>query len=102
MIDRRYRAILEEKLPQVDMDDMNEHRQFAPEYASAAYKTMLAEEYAIGNYVEGDGCSLNITNSQRRKMVSLIQGLHKHKGWRLETLFLAVSIADRFLKHRAK
>lgn len=62
---------------------------------------MLDQERSVGNYVEEEGSSLRITNDQRARMVGLMQGLNTQKRWGLETLFLAISIADRFLRHRA-
>jgi len=60
---------------------------------------MLADERAIGNYLEAQDCSLVMSADQRERMVTLIQGLHRKRGYRLETLFLAVSIADRYLRN---
>ena len=42
---------------------------------------------------------LKISSDQRKRMVILIEELHRKKKYRIETLFLAVSIADRYLIH---
>ena len=76
-------------------------RQFAPEYSQAAYETMLSQEYAIGSYITTHGQTLSITAAQRKRMVILIEDLHRHKGYKIDTLFLAVSIADRYLVNMA-
>lgn len=34
-------------------------------------------------------------------MVILIEDLHRHKGYKIDTLFLAVSVADRYLVNLA-
>ena len=81
--------------------DNYKQRQFAPEFSQAAYETMLNQEYAIGPYISTHGSSLSITTSQRKRMVILIEDLHRHKGYKIDTLFLAVSIADRYLVNLA-
>ena len=58
---------------------------------------MLDNERAIGNYFELPRNSLRITPQDRESMVSLIQELHRVKGYAEDTFYLAVSIADRFL-----
>lgn len=98
----RVERILHEQIPRIDLEDVGAKRQLAPEYSASAYEAMVEEEYAIGNYIDSEDCSLKITAAQRDRMVHLIQGLHRKKGYRLETLFLAVSIADRYLSHRAE
>ena len=57
---RRWKQIIEKSLPAIDLIDLAaEHdyfysnkRQFAPEYSQSAYLTMLANEYAIGDYID--------------------------------------------------
>ena len=57
---------------------------------------MLKREFAIGNYVSYES-PMNVTSEQRRFMIALIEDLHRAKGYKEETFFLAVSIADRYL-----
>lgn len=75
---------------------MNQKRQFAPEYSGCTYQLLLEDEYALGNYLS-ENYRLKISSDQRKRMVILIEELHRKKKYRLETLFLAVSIADRYL-----
>lgn len=58
---------------------------------------MLKSERAIGNYFELPKNSLRISPQDRESMVSLIQELHRVKGYAEDTFYLAVSIADRYL-----
>ena len=62
---------------------------------------MLSQEYAIGAYITTHGQTLSITAAQRKRMVILIEDLHRHKGYKIDTLMLAVSIADRYLVNLA-
>ena len=39
-------------------------------------------------------------NYTREQLVLVIESLHDTKGYKLETLYLAVRLADRFLAHR--
>ena len=40
-----------------------------------------------------------MTNEKRKQMVNLIEQLHEVKNYRKETLYLAVSLADRYLTY---
>jgi len=58
---------------------------------------MLAEDEAIGDYIKTNkGTAFSYTD--RERLVSIIQDLHKKKEYKQETLHLASSIADRYLK----
>lgn len=107
---RRWEKALCEMIPAVDMidaaptgpgKDSYVKRQFAPEFSQAAYETMLSQEYAIGSYITTHGQTLSITAAQRKRMVILIEDLHRHKGYKIDTLMLAVSVADRYLVNLA-
>ena len=57
----RWLRILNHTIPEIDLDDIQavlanpQHsRQFAAEYSQSSYKTMLAEDYAVGDYLCGD------------------------------------------------
>ena len=58
---------------------------------------MLRQEYAIGNYLQNPNCSLKIDDYTRQQMVMLIEDLASLKQYKVETLYLAVSIADKYL-----
>ena len=56
---------------------------------------MLEKEIAIGYYLRHK--CLQITVKQRMGMVLMIEDLYKLRQYYLETFYLAVSIADRYL-----
>ena len=58
---------------------------------------MLSQEYIIGNYLDFKSNQLHIDAKQRKVMVVMMQELNDLQQYKLETLFLAVSIADRYL-----
>lgn len=62
---------------------------------------MLNVEMSIGNYVSWSQTlkhrSQRVSESSRKEMILLIQELHKKKEYKVETLHLASSIADRYL-----
>ena len=90
-------------LPAVDLTDLSQKRQFAPEYSQRAYEEMLEKEFAIGNYLTHEAMQdLCIKSEDRKSMVYLLEELNEAEGWKQETLFQAISIADRYLNHRAK
>jgi len=62
---------------------------------------MYRQEFVIGNYLEYKGRLLQIDAKQRRVMVMMMESLNKLQEYKLETVFLAVSIADRYLLHLA-
>ena len=51
---------------------------------------------AIGDYLS-ESHNGQITKVQRKRMLILLQELHSKKKYRQETMYLAVSLADRFL-----
>ena len=58
----------------------------------------LKRQEVVGNYLKTtEGQGLAITSAHRREMVCLIERMHNLKEYRLETLYLAVNIADRYL-----
>ena len=67
----RLNNILKRNIPRIDQDDLKlsykntgEARQFAPEYAQAAYITLLKQECAIGNYFNVKGLSIKFVTAQ--------------------------------------
>lgn len=71
--------------------------QFAPEYSQSAYREMLRQEFAIGDYIQFTNGNTGVTDLTRKHMVTLMEDLNRLKEYKEETLFLAASIADRFL-----
>ena len=57
---------------------------------------MLEQEQALGDYLK-ENTTLQIHSEQRKRMVILIEELVRKRRYRRETLFLAVSLADRYL-----
>ena len=58
---------------------------------------MLKKERAIGNYFKLPLDVLRISEKDRESMISLIQELHRVKGYAEDTFYLACSVADRYL-----
>ena len=56
---------------------------------------MLEQDFPIGNYLTGS--DVNLDNYSRQQIVLLIEDLYEVKQYKVETLYLAVSIADRYL-----
>ena len=56
------------------------------------------DDSAIGDYVaKHDG--IRFSYSDRERLMSIIQDLHKKKEYKQETLHLAGNIADRYVSH---
>ena len=101
---KRWKKEIKDTLPELDvadsMDDLDfmKRRQFAPEYSQNCYVAMLKQEQAIGSYIDIEGLPSNIISKGSRKLiVQLIRSLHQIKNYKIETLYLAISIADRYL-----
>ena len=62
---------------------------------------MIEQEFAIGDYIQHNKGQLGVTNFAREQMVTLIESLWQKKQYRLETLYLAVSLSDRYLVNLA-
>ena len=58
---------------------------------------MLSHDEAIGDYVRSNK-TVQFSYGDRERLISIIQDLHKKKEYKQETLHLAGSIADRYLK----
>jgi hypothetical protein len=68
--------------------------QFSCECSQNSYLHMLyTQDPLIGDYTK----TASVTPQQRTTMVEQIVELHKLKQYKLETLFIAVGLADRFL-----
>ena len=62
---------------------------------------MLQDEFPVGNYTGQKYKNLLITSRQRRGIVELIEKLHHLQQYKPETLYLATSIADRYIINQA-
>ena len=108
-MNRRWKLIIEKVLPAIDIIDLStEHdyfypkkRQFAPEYSQSSYLTMLSSEFAIGDYISFAEDKLQVKEQARRHMITLLEDLNKSKQYKEETLYLAASLADRYLVNLA-
>ena len=96
-MNERYGAYLQESIPELDLDDIGTGRQFEPEYSQGIYVEMLEDEYAMGDYLEHANSPLQITSEHRQKAVLLMSHMSDGAGCRAGTLYVAVSIMDRFL-----
>ena len=71
-------------MPAIDLFDLAQEghpfgpykRQFAPEYSQSSYEAMLAEEYAIGDYVNIKNSTIKVTDEARRHLVTLLEELN--------------------------
>ena len=104
MQDRWLKNLQSKHIPDIDFEDINAlledpqaGRQFAPEYSQDSYLEMLSQDYAIGNYVQKFGKD-RFTNEDRELLMNILQDLNKKKEYKQETLHMAGSIADRYLK----
>ena len=59
---------------------------------------MLRNEYTIGDYINFDG-SMVVSEKAREGFVTLLEDLNFKKNYKEETLYMAQSIADRYLVH---
>ena len=76
--------------------------QFAPEYSQSSYQEMLRQEFAIGDYIHFNQKSENgVSELARKHMITLMEDLNRMKDYKEDTLFLAASIADRYLVNLA-
>ena len=102
---QRWLQLLQVSLPSVDIVDLMSsrdpnirlNRQNMPEVAQATYMNTLAKECIIGDYVSVPDNSVRVTEEVRLYMVTVICEVHKLKGYKEETLYLACSLADRYL-----
>ena len=59
---------------------------------------MLAQDYAIGDYLKNTSPESQFTYMDRELLISILQDLHRKKDYKPETLHLAGSLADRYLQ----
>jgi len=98
---------MQDSLPPADLEDLkamrdpllNLNRQNAPEHAQTIYLNKLRGDKAIGNYINSAANSktIKVTQDIRLYMVTVMMEVHRLKQYRDETLYLACSLADRYL-----
>ena len=99
---RRANTMFRASLPVADLRDWiaqvenNEKRQFAPEYSQEAFQTMVSKDRVIGDYT-GRATPFVVSDVQRRHIITLLESLRREKDYKEETLYLAASLADRYL-----
>lgn len=106
---RRWKQLVEKTLPAIDLIDLSNEKdpyggvkvQFAPEYSQNSYKEMLKQEFAIGDYIGFNKSDAGVSELARKHMITLMEDLNRLKDYKEETLFLAASIADRYLVNLA-
>jgi len=62
---------------------------------------MLSTEFAIGDYITLKQGKMQVSDQARRHMITLIEDLNRAKSYKEETLYLAASLADRYLVNLA-
>jgi len=68
-----------------------------PEVAQDSYLNAISMERAIGDYVSITDNSIKATEEVRLCMVTVIVEITRLKNYKEETLYLATSLADRYL-----
>ena len=69
-------------------------RSFAPLCSQMAYQTMKnTQDFVIGDYTQSGVFS----SDERKRLVKAIFELAKKRGYKCETKYIAVSVADRYL-----
>ena len=69
----------------------------APEFSQQIYLQMLNNEFAVGDYMQFNGNRLSVSYDGRESMITLLEALNLQKKYKLDTLYLALSLCDRFL-----
>ena len=93
---KRHKAYLRSRLPLIDFQDYGTNRRFAPEFSHQAYLTMMKLDAPVGNYLKMNS-RLGLEPRKRKGMVTMMKDLQKFKSYKLETFYLATSIADHYL-----
>ena len=73
------------------------NHQNMPELAQEIYKTALKNDCAIGDFINVPENSVRVTEEVRLYMITVIIEVHRIKNYKEETLYLATSLADRYL-----
>ena len=70
-------------------------------YQGKLFFDPIKEEYPIGNYTGQKYAKMQVSHRERRQIVDLIEKLHKLQQYKPESLYLATSIADRYMINQA-
>lgn len=101
----RFEAAAFTMIPPMDFEDLmnqkNENkgkRQFDATYSQASYNTMLAKEIVVipadNKYWKNQK---RVQDQERRELVLVIEELCRLKSYKEDTLYIACSIADRYI-----
>ena len=104
VMNKRWFKLISKRIPTVDLIDLSAEtfeyrplkRQFAPEYSSNSYDAFLRDEFAPGDYLATQK-SLQVSRTARSQMIMLIEEIGSTRGYTMETQFLAVYLADKYL-----
>ena len=61
----------------------------------------MQAEFAVGDYMQFNGEQLGVSYEGRESMITLLEALNTQKKYKLETLYLALSLCDRYLVNLA-
>ena len=73
----------------------------APEFSQQAYLQLLQNEFAVGDYMQFNDNQLGVGYEGREIMITLLEALNTQKKYKVETLYLALSLCDRYLVNLA-
>ena len=73
----------------------------APEFSQQAYLQLLQNEFAVGDYMQFNDNQLGVGYEGRESMITLLEALNTQKKYKVETLYLALSLCDRYLVNLA-
>lgn len=104
---QRWLEQMKQSLSSADFEDLQAmrdpllklNRQNAPEHAQTIYLNKLHGDTTIGDYINATQNSetIKVTQEVRLYMVTVMMEVHRLKNYREDTLYLACSLADRFL-----
>ena len=72
-----------------------------PEFSQQAYLQLLQNEFAVGDYMQFNDNQLGVGYEGREIMITLLEALNTQKKYKVETLYLALSLCDRYLVNLA-
>ena len=58
---------------------------------------MISHEIVFGNYIQFGMNKVGVNNESRKHLITLFEDLNSEKKYKEETLYMATSIADRYL-----
>lgn len=103
-MNHRYLDFIGEVLPEFDANRLSifqkkegiaQKKDFASECCHNAYlHALYYQSWPIGDYT---GRSKKPSDNKRHRFVDFISELHEQKAYKIETLFVAISIFDRYI-----